>query len=230
MLRRADQPGRILADAALHLTAPVCQGAGFRLETLLQQLIGPGLENLPEDVLALFGGGQQQFEELPLGDHGDAAELIPVQADDPGDLRGDLPGAGADPAVRVIEFRFGPLQGHAAAPAGRALILRITAHPVNLPAIGKGKFHLGGGIRRGILAAQHGGVPVAAAGLPVQGVGDGVEQGGFSRAGIAGDQVQSPAAQLFHIQFGAPGIGAKGADDKAQRSGHPPVRHRGRPL
>ena len=108
--------------------------------------------------------------------------------------------------------------GKALAPRLGAGVFRIAAHRVAGTIHLKFQFHKGGRFGVGILAAQHGPLPHTAAGVVVQGVGDGVEQGGLAGTGIAGDKVQAAFAQLFQFQGGLGGIGAKSRQGQAERS------------
>ena len=52
----------------------------------------------------------------------------------------------------------------------------------------------------------------------IQGVGDGIEQGGLARAGVTGDKVEPASAQLLQRQGGGACIGAKGREGQLERS------------
>ncbi len=80
------------------------------------------------------------------------------------------------------------------------------------------QFHEGGGSGLGVLAAEHGPFPDAAAGMVVEGVGDGVEEGGLACAGVAGDEVEAAFAQLGEFQNGLGGIRPKGRQGQFQRA------------
>ena len=53
---------------------------GQLLEPILGAPIHTGAENLPQNFTALLTGGIQQGYKLALGDHGDLAELVRVDA------------------------------------------------------------------------------------------------------------------------------------------------------
>ena len=159
-------------------------------ESVLQLLVALGAEQLAEDAAALLGGGVQQPGELPLRDHGDLGELVVVQADELDDGGGDLLGPGdGGPAVGKGQGGVGFLGGKALAPGLGAGVLRVAADGVPLAPHLKFQFHKGrrGGV--GVLAAEHGPLPHAAAGAVVERVGDGVKEGGLACAGVAGDEV-----------------------------------------
>ena len=109
---------------------------------------------------------------------------------------------------------LGALLGGSRAVELGPLILGHPAHGVALAPAFKFQLHKGGCFRRGIFGAEHAGAALAAAGLAVQGEGDGVEQGGFSRPGVAGDEVQSAFPQLVQGQRHLPGVGAEGTEGK----------------
>ena len=46
--------------------------------------------------------------------------------------------------------------------------------------------------------------------MVVEGVGDGVEEGGLARAGVAGDEVEPASAQLGEVENGLGGIRPEG--------------------
>ena len=108
--------------------------------------------------------------------------------------------------------------GKALAPGFRAEVFGVAADGAALPPHLKFQLHKGGRFKISIFAAQHGAFAHAAAGMVVQGVGDGVEQGGLAGTGIAGDKVQAAFAQLFQFQGGLGGIGAKSRQGQAERS------------
>ena len=80
MSLRADDTGDGLGDAGRGGFKGLVQLARGLLQPLLELLKGLGAKNLLKDLLALLSGGQQQFEEVPLGDHGDLGELAAVYA------------------------------------------------------------------------------------------------------------------------------------------------------
>ena len=203
-------PGDVLPDAVPGLVALFLEPGGLVLYLVLEHHVVPGLKDFPENFLAAPGVGQQQFQEVPLGDHGDLGELAAVQADDPGDFPGDLPGFGDQPPVGQGQLGVGLLKDGAAAPQGGPLVLGVPADGVGLAAVGEHQLDKGGGVGPGVLGPEHGGVPVVAAGLPVEGVGDGVKQGGFAGAGVPGDQIQALGAQPVQLHCHLAGIGAKG--------------------
>ena len=167
----------------------------------------------------LLRSSVQQTGELPLCDHGDLGELVVVQPDDVGDGGGDFFGFGhRRAAVGIGQDGVCLLGGHALAPGLGAEVFRVAPDGVPLAAHLEFQFHEGGGAGVRILAAEHGTVPDAAAGTVVQGVGDGVKEGGLARAGVAGDEVQPAPAQLFQREGGAACIGPEGRKGQFQRS------------
>ena len=191
--------------------ALLVQAGGFLLQAVLQPGIALGAEQLAEDAAALLGGSVEQLCELPLRDHGDLRKLAVVQPDDL------LHGGGhvfcfghRRAAVGVGEGGVGLLGGKALAAHLGAGVLWVAAHSVADAVHLKFQLHKGGGLGVGVLAAQHGPLAHAAAGMVVQSVCNGVKQGGLARAGVAGDEVQSALAQLFQFQHRFARIGAEG--------------------
>ena len=176
------------------------------------------MEQLPEDLLAGLGVCQQQLEKVTLGDHGHLGKLAAAQAQDLRNGGGDLPGFGDDAAVGQMQLCLRFLDGGAAAAPGRALILRAAPDGIARRAAGEHQLHGGGGFRGGIFGAEHGRIPDVAAGLAVERIGDGVEQGGLASAGVAGDEVEAAAAQRFQRDLRFVGVRAKGPHGQFQRS------------
>ena len=195
------------------------EGCVFQLQPLLQLRVALGTEQLAEDAAALVGGSIEQLCELPLCDHGDLRKLAVVQPDDVDDGGGYFLGLGhRRAAVGVDERSVGLFGGKALAPGLRARVFRVAAHSIALAVHLKFQLHKGGSLRVGIFAAQHGTLAHAAAGMVVQGVCNGVEQGGLACAGVAGDEVQPAFAQLFQFQNGLSGVGAEGRKGQSERS------------
>ena len=170
--------------------ALLAEGGAFGLQALLQAGIALGAEQLAENAAALLGGSVEQLCELPLRDHGDLAELAVVQPDDLLHGGSHILGFGhRRTAIGIGEGGIRFLGGHALAAVFGALVLRVAAHGIALAVHLKFQLHKGGCFRAGILAAQHGALAYAAAGMIVQRICNGIEQGGLACAGIAGDKV-----------------------------------------
>ena len=166
----------------------------------METLVGLGAEQLAEDLAPLLGGSVEQPGELPLSDHGDLGELVVIQPDDVHHGGGDVLGPGdGRAAVGVGEAGVGLFGGKALAPGFRAEVFGIAADGAALSPHLKFQLHEGGSAGLGVLAAEHGPFPDAAAGMVVEGVGDGVEEGGLARAGVAGDEVEPASAQLSEV-------------------------------
>ena len=187
------------------------------LQCVLQFLVALGAEELAENAAPLLGGGVQQTAELPLRDHGDLRELVVVQPDEVRHGGGDLfRFRHGRAAVGVGEDGVGLFGGEALAPRLGAEIFRVPPDRVPCPVDLKFQLHKGRGPGGGILAAQHAAVPHAAAGMVVQGVGDGVKKGSLARAGVAGDEVQPAPAQTLEVQHSGGSVGAKGGKGQFQ--------------
>ena len=170
--------------------ALLAEGGAFGLQALLQPGIALGAEQLAENAAALLGGSVEQLCELTLRDHGDLAELAVVQPDDLLHGGSHILGFGhRRTAIGIGEGGIRFLGGHALAAVFGSLVLRVAAHGIALAVHLKFKLHKGGRFKISIFAAQHGALAHAAAGMIVQGVCNGIEQGGLACAGIAGDKV-----------------------------------------
>ena len=213
------QAGEQLPDADALLLPLAGEGGVLGLQPLLETLVGLGAEQLAEDLAPLLGGGVEQPGELPLGDHGDLGELVVVQPDDVHHGGGDVLGPGdGRTAVGVGEAGVGLFGGEALAPGFRAEVFGVAADGAALSPHLEFQLHEGGGAGLGVLAAEHGPFPDAAAGMVVEGVGDGVEEGGLARAGVAGDEVEPASAQLGEVQNGLGGIRPEGRQGQFQGS------------
>ena len=199
--------------------ALLAESSAFGLQALLQAGVALGAEQLAEDAAALLGGGVEQPGELPLCDHGDLAELAVIQPDDLHDGGGHILGSGHRRAgVGKGEDGIRFLGGEALAAHLGTGVFRVAAHGIALAAHLKFQLHKGGRSGVGILAAQHGTLAHTAAGMVVQGVCNGIEQGGLACAGVAGDKVQTAFSQFFQFQHGLARIGAKGRKGQSERS------------
>ena len=202
-------PIDILPDALARLIPLTPDLSRLLLQLILQHHIEVGLENIPKYLLPLAGFRLQQLAEIALRDHSDLRKLLPRQADDLADRRIHLSPFGDLTPIGIGQLRAGRLCCGSGPLCLRTLIRRIPRHRVDLAAVGKGKLHPRRHILLGILGAQHGRIPVIAAGLAKQRKGDGVKDCGLSRTGIARNQVKSAAAQAVKVQLLHAGIRAK---------------------
>ena len=199
--------------------ALLAEGGAFGLQALLQPGIALGAEQLAENAAALLGGSVEQLCELTLRDHGDLAELAVVQPDDLLHGGSHILGFGhRRTAIGIGEGGIRFLGGHALAAVFGALVLRVAAHSIALAVHLKFQLHKGGRFKISIFAAQHGALAHAAAGMIVQRICNGIEQGGLACSGVAGDKVQAAFSQFFQFQHGLARIGAKGRKGQSERS------------
>ena len=147
-----------------------------------------------------------------MGEHAQLLELGIGQPQDVLNAPSDLLGF-------VHRRRVGKQQLGLRGPAGEALppplgkqLLGLAGDGVAEAPVGELQGH--GRFSPGIgeIAAQAAGLPVLPAALPKQGVGDGVKQGGFARAGIPGDEKH--AVQTGKIHLRAPRVRAESGQDK----------------
>ena len=109
------------------------------------------------------------------------------------------------------------LGGKTLAPGLGAEIFRVPPHGVPLAVHLKFQLHKGGCFGVGVFTAEHGPLSHAAAGVVVEGVGDGVKEGGLACPGVPRDEVQATPAQLLQRESGLGGIGPKGRKGQFQR-------------
>ena len=218
VVRRCRDAGANLLQAALRREPLGAQRCGVLLQTLLQALIALRFEHLPQDLFPVLRGSQQEFQELPLGDHGDLHELAPVHAHDVPDGRVHLLPLCLEMPVGVQQRGLRLLPDKALAPGFRPLILRAARDGIGFPGAGELQLHLGGDGGFRIFRAQHGYVADVPAGSSVEGKGDGVKNRGLARAGVPRDQVQALAAQPVQVQDRLLRVGAKGGDAQLARS------------
>ena len=128
-------------------------------------------------------------------------------------------------SIRIVQLGAGFFLRHTAATLRRTAILRVASYPVALAAEGKLQLHKGRCIRVRILAAQHIGITHTAARLSVQGIGNSIENYGFSGTGIAGNQIQPLLSELGKIYNGLACIRTKRTHNQLQRSHNmsPPI-------
>ena len=185
--------------------------AGGRLQGVGQVLVLLGGEHLPQNVLPFVRGGVQQLHKFALGNHAHLLELGTVNAQQfphggvhlAHALNRRFTGAGQQ-GVRL--FLYG-----AAAPQFGPFVGGVPLQSVGFAPVYKFQLHKGLGIRGGKITAQMLHRAVWAAHLAVQGKADGVKQGGFSGAGVAGDEKQPLPVQLGQVQFHKVRKGAEGA-------------------
>ncbi len=159
--------------------------------------------------------GAQEAGEVALREQDDLAELLPVQPEELLDLLADLlVGTAEAVPLPVAELAQGAVRLLAGVAAAALLGARLLGPPGELqPAAGDGEFEddLGEGVRRGVVAAQSGAAALAGAGdAVVEGVADGVEDGGLAGAGGAVQQEQSGGGEFVEVD-------ALGAGERAER-------------
>ena len=214
----ADDARHILAQALTCVFPLHPDGICFFLQLILQLDIQMGIENAAENALPLLGIGQQQLQEIALCDHGNLRKLFPIQTNDLADGSIDIFQLGDHLAVRHGQAGIGSFFGKAFAPLLGALIFGIALDGIGAAAIQEGQLYFRGGFGRGIFGAEHGRLPRIAAGFAVKSEGDGIENGGLTGTGVAGDQIQATAAQLLKVQHDRFCIGAEGGHGQFQRS------------
>ena len=202
--------GPVPADVRPQRVALPLQLSGGLLEPVLERLIQSGVKDLPEDLHPLLRGRLQQLPEIPLGDHGHLRKLTAVKSQQRLHLAGDVGGTGDHGTVRAVEFPVRLLPGHAGPSRFGPVIVRIAADGIVPIPVAEGQLHKGRCLRLGVLAAEHLRLHVFPAGPAKQGEGDGVEDRGLARAGIAADHVQPFPAQFVQLQLHLSRVGAEG--------------------
>ena len=196
--------------------------APFQL--VLHRPVDAGTKNIPENLLPLLGIRQQQPEEIPLGNHGNLAELLLADPQDLLDLFCNPAPLGLHLSVGEGKLRPGKLPGGALSPGLFPGVLRIPADRIGLSPVGEGEDHLRGGVQVGVIGPEHGGVPGGAAGLAVEGKGDGVKDCRFSCPGVPRNEVEPPLPQGIHVDLLPRSIGAEGGHRQSNRSHLAPSR------
>ena len=184
------------------------------LDAILKLTIEVGVQDLPQDVLAVGGGGVEDPVKIPLGNHDHLLELLGVQPQRLGDGISGLLDAGDLPAVGQGQQNGSRHLPGSGAPALQHLLGGLAQNAPFLSLVQEVQLHLRLGLRRCILGA------VLAAGgglLVIEGVGDGVKDGALPGARVAADQVKPGAVQLPEVDLLYAGIGTKGLHPKINR-------------
>ena len=177
------------------------------------------VENPAENLLPGGCAGEEQVAELPLGNHGDLRVLVAADPQDFRDFFVDGLYLGDDlRTVRQLQFGLGLFRGCSAAAQCWSQVGRIASDPVVFAVVKENHLHIGGGVRRGVAGAEGGNIPDISAGLAEQGEADGVENGGFARSGLAGDDKKPLFTKAGEVYFGFSGVGAEGGEGELQRS------------
>ena len=176
-----------------------------------------GGEEGREDLLPVLRVGQQEFLEIPLGDHRHLGKLLGGKPDNLIDLFIDRLDGRQDAPVRQPQLGRSRMGGHPLPPRLRAVVAGGTGDGVDAPPAAEGegdaRLQIGGG-----KAAPEGiGLPDAPACLAEQGVGDAVEDGGLAGAGVPGDQKQPLLPKAGEIHLRLPGIGPEGGHRQFNR-------------
>ncbi len=202
------------------LAHPRLRGAAPLGEAFLDLGEAPGVEEPAEELTARLRVGAQEAREVALGQQHDLAELLAAHAEQVRDLLADLLVGAAEvlpgPGTRVVLAQPG-----LGLVDGRALAAQLRALPGRLPGdlqppSGDGEFeaHLGARADGGVVAAQgHALAALAGAGhRAVQGVADGVEDGGLAGAGGAVQQEESGGRQVVEVDALRSAEGPEGGD------------------
>ena len=187
----------------------------FLFQPRLHLTIDARIEDFGKNLLPLPGGSVQQAQIIALRDHGDLGKLAVIHADQLLQLLVDLPDAARifrpvrkDQAGLRRHLHRGIFAVFVFSPA-QTQIGGAASYLIALPLLGKNERHEGLPLIRRVLASHHASVPLPAAALPEQCEGDGVKNGGFSRAGISGDQ-ENPVVCPFKVHRRLSRIGAEG--------------------
>ena len=214
---------RVANDSPMLVTEALLIGGVLGQPLLQAAVIGRG-EQIAEQGDPFIRIRLEQLAEFPLGDHRHLLELLPVQPQ-----KADQPTVHAaicnNGAVGQMQFS-GRLFFHQSCTAlFGAQISRVAADGIFEALVQKREDHIGRSGRISVHAAQHfGGTQricltfAAAGGRVVQGIGDGIKNGGLARAGITADEIEPIVAQAGEIQLLHAGVGTKGAQGQLQRS------------
>ena len=224
-INAADAVQRLLASALL-LGKFVTLGRSILLQLLLQLLEEVCMKQITEDFTALIRIGIQKFAELSLRNHRYLRKLLMIK---PQQLHYAFiylrHSRYRHAVIGIVQLGAGLLLRHASAALCRTAVLRVTFYPVALAAEGKLQLHKRRRIGIRILAAQHVGITHTATRLPVQGIGNGIKNYGFTGSCITGNQIQSLLTELGKIYHGLPRIRTKRTHNQLQRSHNtsPPI-------
>ena len=199
------------------LERPFCL-FGTKPQDILKLLADLGVEDEPVKGFLFITARLQQPEKIALGNHHHLPELIPGKADDLFDPVAGFADVGDDLSGWKSQLHGSRYRGGAGAPPLGPLIGGAAPDQIGFVPVAEGQLHKGFLLRGGKVTAQHGAVAAGAAGFAVQGKGDGVKNGGFTSAGVAGYQEDAFLAQLGQVQLYPPGIGPERLDDKFFRS------------
>ena len=175
------------------------------------------IEELAQDLVFLVAVRLQKLPELPLGQHHDLPELLRVQTQQFLNPSGHLVRALGGFPVRLLQQRADLLVAVAALGPPLAGKVDTAVDGVLLAALLKAQLHHRVRALFHIVAVEHGGAPVPAAGPAVEGENHRVEDGGLAGAGVPRHQVE-PSVQRGKGDRGLPGIGAEGRHFQFQRS------------
>ncbi|CAM5514426.1 hypothetical protein STENM327S_07012 [Streptomyces tendae] len=214
-------PVRVGQQGGVALADPGLGGAAPFGEALLHLGEPAGVEEPSQELAARLRVGSQEAGEVALGQQHDLAELLPAHAEQLRDLLADLlvgaaevlPGAGrrvvlAQPGLRLVD-------GRALAAELRALPGRLPGDLQPAPRDGQLQPHLGAGADGRVVAAQRHALAAALPGArhrAVQGVADGVQDGGLAGAGGAVQQEQPGGRQLVEVDALRGAEGPEGGD------------------
>ena len=221
VVRRERSLARDGRNLGLQLLVFAFQLAGGLAELLLQILEALRAEQLAKDGLARGRVGREQGAEFTLREHDDLLELPRVNAEQLLDVRVDGACAGDAAAVGQRELGVGRLVREAVPALLRPFVVRVALDHEGFAAIRKRQLNIGARVRCGEIAAQGrcgpGAVFAVAARLAEQREGNGVEDHGLARAGVAADQVYARNSQLREIDDGLPRVGAEGGKRQGER-------------
>ena len=176
--RESGLPGAF--SRALNLVGAAAQPGG-------EALVEVGLENLAENLLLFPAGSVQEFAEFPLRQHDNLAELLAVEPQQLLDA-GVCLLAGENFPVRHRQLHRAARLDHLLFALGVDHLLGGAADVVLLVLQRKGKLDIAHLLLGGVLAFKGIGGAGVAAGVGVQRVADGVEDGGFTGAGRPADE------------------------------------------
>ena len=180
-------------------------------------LVNFGVENLAQDLSALFAVRFQQPLKLSLCNHHDLGELGKIQSEQSFDLLSDLFRTAFHTAIRQDQGCGRTLEHHPFATCLGTLIGGAALGDIPLSPVEEFQPHEGRRTGRSEIAAQHRGIAASAAGHPVKGEGNRVKKAGFSGAGIPGNQVNPARTEAGKIDCLLPRVGAESRHGENQR-------------
>ena len=214
----AKDPAYVLPQARADFIMLALQLQRHFPEPVLQLLERLRVEKFAEYFFAVFGGCEQQFQEIALRDHRDLRELVAVDPHDIDDCPVDVFLLRDHSPVRIAELCVRFRQREALAALLRPPVFGTALHGVFLSRIHKHELDFRRRVGVCILRTEHVRFSAAAAGFAVKRERYRIEYSRLACAGVAGYQVKAARSELLEVEFGPAGVRSECRHHKFQRS------------